>query len=86
MGSLPSGAQLHILISDVLVGKGRPAAEFWLCKTPNSGKTTGKTTVKTTGKTTDKTGKSCAVADTLLSSVQTAARPISTTHSARAAA
>ena len=82
MGSLPSGAQLHILISDVLVGKGRPAAEFWLCKTPNSGKTTG----KTTGKTADKTENRARFADTLLSSVQTAARPISTTHSARAAA
>lgn len=30
LGTLPSGAQLHMLISDVLVGKGRPAAEFWI--------------------------------------------------------
>ena len=40
MGSLPSGAQLHILISDVLVGKGRPAAEFWLCKSSMSAQCT----------------------------------------------
>ena len=30
LGTLPSGAQLHMLVSDVLVGKSRPAAEFWL--------------------------------------------------------
>ena len=30
LGTLPSGAQLHMLVSDVLVGKGRPAAEFWI--------------------------------------------------------
>ena len=48
MGSLPSGAQLHILISDVLVGKGRPAAEFWLCKSSMSAQCTA-----------DKTEKSC---------------------------
>jgi predicted dehydrogenase len=30
LGTLPSGAQLHLLVSDVLVGKGRPAAEFWI--------------------------------------------------------
>ncbi len=30
LGTLPSGAQLHMLVSDVLVGKGRPPAEFWI--------------------------------------------------------
>ena len=74
MGSLPSGAQLHILISDVLVGKGRPAAEFWLCKSSMSAQCTA-----------DKTEKSCTgSADPLLFS-QTAARPISTTRWAQAA-
>jgi predicted dehydrogenase len=30
IATMDCGAQLHMLISDVLVGKGRPTAEFWL--------------------------------------------------------